>query len=158
MKITDESGNIVWEADYEPFGKAVFKGVRQIRNNFRLPGQYYDDETGLHYNMNRYYWPEAGRYITPAKFTLGPDDARILHGYDWEAFIKKEAKTSLFIRPTRISFKEIYTKEIMRSLLTLYGTINPNFTHLYVYVSNNPLIYTDETGEQGVVGGLAGWK
>lgn len=30
----------------------------------RLPGQYYDEETGLHYNWFRYYDPSLGRYIT----------------------------------------------------------------------------------------------
>ena len=30
----------------------------------RLPGQYFDAETGLHYNYFRYYDPETGRYIT----------------------------------------------------------------------------------------------
>ena len=29
-----------------------------------LPGQYYDQETGLHYNYFRYYDPSTGRYIT----------------------------------------------------------------------------------------------
>jgi RHS repeat-associated protein len=29
------------------------------------PGQYYDPETGLHYNYFRYYNPQTGRYITP---------------------------------------------------------------------------------------------
>ena len=29
------------------------------------PGQYYDQETGLHYNYFRYYNPQTGRYITP---------------------------------------------------------------------------------------------
>jgi RHS repeat-associated protein len=30
-----------------------------------LPGQYYDPETGLHYNYFRYYNPQTGRYTTP---------------------------------------------------------------------------------------------
>jgi len=30
-----------------------------------FPGQYYDQETGLHYNYFRYYNPQTGRYITP---------------------------------------------------------------------------------------------
>ena len=29
------------------------------------PGQYYDGETGLHYNYYRYYHPGIGRYVTP---------------------------------------------------------------------------------------------
>ncbi|MEG8189293.1 RHS repeat-associated core domain-containing protein, partial [Escherichia marmotae] len=30
----------------------------------RLPGQYFDEETGLHYNLFRYYAPECGRFIS----------------------------------------------------------------------------------------------
>ncbi|WP_337075987.1 RHS repeat-associated core domain-containing protein, partial [Aeromonas veronii] len=31
----------------------------------RFQGQYFDAETGLHYNRHRYYQPETGRFITP---------------------------------------------------------------------------------------------
>jgi RHS repeat-associated protein len=38
--------------------------------NLRLPGQYYDPETGLHYNYNRDYDPAAGRYVEPDPIAL----------------------------------------------------------------------------------------
>ena len=63
QKIMDQSGAVVWSAVYTPFGNATTQ-VGGITNNLRLPGQYYDSETGLHYNWNRYYDPKAGRYLT----------------------------------------------------------------------------------------------
>ncbi|WP_315856249.1 RHS repeat-associated core domain-containing protein [Burkholderia cepacia] len=33
--------------------------------NLRFQGQYLDRETGLHYNLFRYYDPDVGRYISP---------------------------------------------------------------------------------------------
>ena len=43
-------------------GKTVLTG--SIDFNFRFPGQYYDTESGLHYNYFRTYDPELGRYLT----------------------------------------------------------------------------------------------
>ncbi len=62
QKMTDASGAVVWAADYKPFGEATVT-VSTITNNFRFPGQYYDAETGLHYNYRRDYNPARGRYI-----------------------------------------------------------------------------------------------
>ncbi|OPY73987.1 MAG: tRNA(Glu)-specific nuclease WapA precursor [Syntrophorhabdus sp. PtaU1.Bin002] len=64
QKMTDSSGAIVWAATYDAFGKAMVT-VNAIENNLRFPGQYYDQETGLHYNRHRYYDPKTGRYVTP---------------------------------------------------------------------------------------------
>ncbi|MCF6252011.1 MAG: RHS domain-containing protein [Methylococcaceae bacterium] len=61
--ITDQNQSVFWQANYNPFGKATI--TRQtITNNIRFPGQYFDQETGLHYNYYRYYDPNTGRYIT----------------------------------------------------------------------------------------------
>ncbi|GBC62857.1 hypothetical protein DENIS_3841 [Desulfonema ishimotonii] len=63
QKLVDASGNVVWEAGYLPFGDVQI-GRADVENNLRFPGQYYDAETGLHYNWHRYYDPGSGRYIT----------------------------------------------------------------------------------------------
>ena len=38
----------------------------------RFPGQYADDETGLHYNNQRYYDPVTGAYLSPDPLGLAP--------------------------------------------------------------------------------------
>jgi RHS repeat-associated protein len=63
--VTNAAGVVVWEARYLPFGQAIINGHSSVENNFRFPGQYYDSETGLHYNYHRYYDPKTGRYLTP---------------------------------------------------------------------------------------------
>jgi RHS repeat-associated protein len=62
--LTDDQGQVVWKGDYRPFG-GVDVVVEEVKNNFRFPGQYYDQETGLHYNYHRYYQPKIGRYTQP---------------------------------------------------------------------------------------------
>lgn len=61
--MTDVSGDEVWGAIIKPFGEATVKSTSTVNNNFRLPGQIYDEESGLHYNYFRDYYPGIGRYI-----------------------------------------------------------------------------------------------
>jgi len=61
--MTDASGNAVWEVEFKPFGEANVKSTSTVNNNFRLPGQIFDEESGLHYNYFRDYHPEIGRYV-----------------------------------------------------------------------------------------------
>lgn len=60
--LTDGAGLVVWKADYDPFGEATIT-VATVDYNMRFPGQYYDQESGLHYNYFRDYDPGMGRYV-----------------------------------------------------------------------------------------------
>ena len=62
--LTDDTGTVSWKAVYGPFGEAEI-AIATVENSLRFPGQYYDQETGLHYNWNRYYEPKTGRYLIP---------------------------------------------------------------------------------------------
>ena len=62
--MTDQNKMIVWAAAFDPFGNVV-ADIGLITNNLRFPGQYFDKETGLNYNGNRYYNPTMGRYTQP---------------------------------------------------------------------------------------------
>lgn len=91
--ITDATQRVVWLARYDAFGKAQTQALprsqvvahngtnkpfswigtahaaegsdKPFEFNLRFAGQYEDQETGWHYNWNRYYDPATGRYITP---------------------------------------------------------------------------------------------
>lgn len=64
VALTDVGGALAWRARLDAFGGAVQQEGR-VRQPLRHLGQYYDDETGLHYNIFRYYDPSLGRYLTP---------------------------------------------------------------------------------------------
>ncbi|PAT37351.1 RHS repeat-associated core domain-containing protein [Vandammella animalimorsus] len=60
---TDKNGNQTWAQVSEAFGKATVSANASTEINIRLPGQYYDKETGTHYNFHRHYDPSTGRYL-----------------------------------------------------------------------------------------------
>jgi RHS repeat-associated protein len=62
-ELTNEQGKIVWKAKYKTYGNLALKEVEEVENNLRFQGQYFDEETGLHYNRFRYYSPESGQFI-----------------------------------------------------------------------------------------------
>ncbi|SDO88891.1 RHS repeat-associated core domain-containing protein [Pseudomonas reinekei] len=68
QELTDYSGEIVWSARYTGYGKVsqiTHGGGEQLEQPLRFQGQYFDAESGLHYNRHRYYHPDTGRYLTP---------------------------------------------------------------------------------------------
>ncbi|MEY0256569.1 RHS repeat-associated core domain-containing protein, partial [Morganella morganii] len=65
-ELTDSQGRIIWHGDYSLWGK-LRRETRPVpgfrgQQNLRFQGQYFDRETGLHYNTFRYYAPDTGRF------------------------------------------------------------------------------------------------
>ncbi|HAH1513699.1 TPA: RHS repeat protein, partial [Escherichia coli] len=65
LALISEDGNTMWSAEYDEWGNLLNEeNPHHLYQPYRLPGQQYDDESGLCYNRNRYYDPLQGRYIT----------------------------------------------------------------------------------------------
>jgi RHS repeat-associated protein len=65
QKLTAVNGAVVWSGKYFSFGQVNVGPSSTVFNNLRFAGQYFDQETGLHYNYFRYYDPKASRYLNP---------------------------------------------------------------------------------------------
>ena len=94
-----------------------------------LPGQYYDQETGLHYNFFRDYDPSTGRYITA--------DPR---------GINQHVKLML----ARFKHPKLFSNDGIG--ITLNTNLLPLELNPYAYVANNPLWWSDPTGEGAWLG------
>ncbi|MDU8925640.1 RHS repeat-associated core domain-containing protein [Pasteurellaceae bacterium LIM206] len=71
-ELMTEDGYIDYRQKLNLWGDAEIDGYRHyaandtnpLKCNHRFVGQYYDEESGLHYNRFRYYSPETGQYIS----------------------------------------------------------------------------------------------
>jgi RHS repeat-associated protein len=61
---TDSEQNTQWQANYDPFGTTTSVSGEVVQN-LRLPGQYFDLESGFYHNGFRDYLPALGRYAEP---------------------------------------------------------------------------------------------
>ncbi|MEU1013899.1 DUF6531 domain-containing protein, partial [Streptomyces sp. NPDC005890] len=71
-ELIDESGDIAWRAQATNWGKLSWSVRSRAYTPLRFPGQYFDPETGLHYNYLRYYDPEIGHYVSQDPLGLAP--------------------------------------------------------------------------------------
>jgi len=130
VKMIDEDKNIVWEADYLPFGKALVT-TNMIENDFRFPGQVHDPETGLHYNWHRYYDPAIGRYLRPDPINLS-----CLHRN------RQSPGYGVSMAAMGISLQNYFRSDY----LYRYALQNPHVLARYPYVNDNPVTLSDYDG------------
>ena len=69
-ELIDEHGGLAWSARRSLWGRVQPGGIP-----LQFPGQYADAESGLHYNVFRYYDPAAARYLSqdPLGLEGGPN-------------------------------------------------------------------------------------
>ncbi|MCA7996147.1 type VI secretion system tip protein VgrG [Burkholderia cepacia] len=79
QELYDDRKEIVWAADLSAYGCVRREIASSVDNPIRFPGQYYDAESGLHYNRFRYYDPASGRYVSQ-------DPIGFLGGYNKYAY------------------------------------------------------------------------
>jgi RHS repeat-associated protein len=69
-RLLTDTGQLVWAAQLSAWAEVRSISVDVVRNNLRLQGQYFDEETGLNYNRYRYYDPKLGQFIGQDPLTL----------------------------------------------------------------------------------------
>ncbi|HEV2635378.1 MAG TPA: DUF6531 domain-containing protein [Actinocrinis sp.] len=72
MELVTPDGRIAWHTNTSLWGRTVTAPGSTAHCPLRFPGQYHDDETGLHYNLNRYYDPATASYTSPDPLGLVP--------------------------------------------------------------------------------------
>ncbi|MEV4944366.1 putative T7SS-secreted protein [Streptomyces sp. NPDC053755] len=71
-ELVDESGALAWRTRSTLWGTTTWTRDATAYTPLRFPGQYFDPESGLHYNHFRYYDPESARYLTQDPLGLSP--------------------------------------------------------------------------------------
>ncbi len=71
-ELVDERGEIAWRTRSTLWGVTNWNRDASTYTPLRFPGQYFDPESGLHYNVFRTYDPETARYLSPEPLGLVP--------------------------------------------------------------------------------------
>jgi len=64
LEASNEGGDITWRVTYRTWGNVIAEEVTEIQQRVRFQGQYFDAETGLHYNRFRSFDPQLRRYLS----------------------------------------------------------------------------------------------
>src|SRR5574341_550723 len=146
IKMTDKNGNEAWSASYDPFMKTYTENnPAGVTQPLRYPGQYYDKETGLHYNMNRYYAPSIGRYIQPDPQNIATIFNRTLN-YGGNQFNPTKYKDTEY---SNLIFRRMAALRFLHIFLSSPELFNP-----YSYALSNPINKQDPFGIFGGIGGF----
>lgn len=85
-ELTSRDGDIAWTARLSTFGEVQTERAGRVNCPVRFQGQWYDEESGLHYNRFRYYDPVTNRYTLPDPIGLFDHENINPYGYTINPF------------------------------------------------------------------------
>lgn len=101
-RMTAQNQAWVWDVIYSPFGETSYIWTNPGTLDIRFPGQWFQLESGLHYNWHRHYDATLGRYLQPDPLGLtallgnGPS----IYGYAGQnPLAKVDPRGELFFLP-----------------------------------------------------------
>ncbi|MQY15647.1 hypothetical protein SRB5_58350 [Streptomyces sp. RB5] len=127
-ELIDDTGTITWHTRTTLWGTTTWNRTATAYTPLRFPGQYYDPETGLHYNHHRYYDPTTARYTTPDPLGLAP--APNPTTYVHSPHTRTDSQGLAPDYPTRVKEKVLDTydsfEQARNKALDLLGEIDPH--------------------------------
>jgi RHS repeat-associated protein len=72
-------GNVEWAAQFSAWGLVTDEKATGTKCGLRFQGQWFDEESGLHYNWHRHYDPSTGQYLSPDP--IGIQGGPQIYGY-----------------------------------------------------------------------------
>ncbi|VWB28632.1 rhsD protein [Burkholderia lata] len=150
VRMHDADGEVVWEARYNQTGGIERSSAQRVDQPLRLQGQYFDDETGLHYNRHRYYDSHTGTFISPDPsglragenpYSIAPNTLGWIDPLGLEDRYPSWMPTkSLYQRQHIIPWSLRNHPVFVKSGVDINAPSNMMYMPIFSWVTNNPLI------------------
>ncbi|HFV1267397.1 TPA: RHS repeat-associated core domain-containing protein, partial [Escherichia coli] len=147
LVLISTEGATEWCAEYDEWGNLLNEeNPHQLQQLIRLPGQQYDEESGLYYNRHRYYDPLQGRYITQ-------DPIGLKGGWN---FYQYPLNPVQYIDPFGLADMNFYDEGLRRNVSLHAATDKINIPGVFTIGGHGyPGFITDENGNYETAEGLA---
>ena len=128
----NERGIELWRGKFSVWGELL--GQEAINDtdydngkpecNLRFQGQWYDPESGLHYNRYRYYDPQTAQYLSPDPIGLAGGLTPQAYVHDTNAWVDPLGLNTITVNPNDINFSQRTVSEIRTFDSSKYSPIN----------------------------------
>jgi RHS repeat-associated protein len=145
LRMTDGSGALAWSVAYEPFGAVASVNAVSSSLDLHFPGQWFQLESGLHYNWHRHYDASTGRYVQPDPLLMDDDSAKVAGlPVDFSGtFARVKANDA-----DSVATGAGWVQPVYGLSSTPARALHPDGPSVYGYSKQIPLTSTDQSGLQ----------